>query len=83
MSDIMGVFIFVRYGALTFGDEQDIVPDSVSKSKFEEIQKLYAKQTARVSRCKMYLNLDKYSQGYYLPCTGTYLDTSLILCSQF
>ncbi|XP_066919865.1 ATP-binding cassette sub-family A member 2-like [Clytia hemisphaerica] len=37
-----------RYGALTFGDEQDVVPESVTQSKFSDIQKLYAKETARV-----------------------------------
>ena len=42
------MYFFDRYGALTFGDEQDIVPESVSNSKFEEIRKLYTKQTARV-----------------------------------
>ena len=40
--------IYFRYGALTFGDEQDVVPESVTQSKFADIQKLYAKETARV-----------------------------------
>ena len=41
--------IYFRYGALTFGDEQDVVPESVTQSKFADIQKLYAKETARVN----------------------------------
>lgn len=42
------LFCTFRYGALTFGDVQNIVPETVEQNKYNAVKKLFARHTARV-----------------------------------